>query len=118
MENFFNNIVSSIGLNDVLDIAIVAFLVYKVLGFIRETRAEQLAKGLVVLVTCTLLSDFLKLYTLHWLLSGVVSVGLIAIVVIFQPELRRALEHLGRSMIANIMSDIDKEEAKNEEEYI
>ena len=112
MENFFNNIVSSIGLNDVLDIAIVAFLVYKVLGFIRETRAEQLAKGLVVLVICTLLSDFLKLYTLHWLLSGVVSVGLIAIVVIFQPELRRALEHLGRSRCANIMSDIDKEEAK------
>ena len=109
MENFFNNIVSSIGLNDVLDIAIVAFLVYKVLGFIRETRAEQLAKGLVVLVICTLLSDFLKLYTLHWLLSGVVSVGLIAIVVIFQPELRRALEHLGRSRFANIMSDIDKE---------
>ena len=95
-----------------LDIAIVAFLVYKVLGFIRETRAEQLAKGLVVLVICTLLSDFLKLYTLHWLLSGVVSVGLIAIVVIFQPELRRALEHLGRSRFANIMSDIDKEEAK------
>lgn len=112
MENFFNNIVSSIGLNDVLDIAIVAFLVYKVLGFIRETRAEQLAKGLVVLVICALLSDFLKLYTLHWLLSGVVSVGLIAIVVIFQPELRRALEHLGRSRFANIMSDIDKEEAK------
>lgn len=112
MENFLNNIVSSIGLNDVLDIAIVAFLVYKVLGFIRETRAEQLAKGLVVLVICTLLSDFLKLYTLHWLLSGVVSVGLIAIVVIFQPELRRALEHLGRSRFANIMSDIDKEEAK------
>ena len=112
MENFFNNIVSSIGLNDVLDIAIVAFLVYKVLGFIRETRAEQLAKGLVVLVICTLLSDFLKLYTLHWLLSGVVSVGLIAIVVIFQPELRRALEHLGRSRFANITSDIDKEEAK------
>ena len=112
MENFFNNIVSTIGLNDVLDIAIVAFLVYKVLGFIRETRAEQLAKGLVVLVICTLLSDFLKLYTLHWLLSGVVSVGLIAIVVIFQPELRRALEHLGRSRFANIMSDIDKEEAK------
>ena len=118
MENFFNNIVSSIGLNDVLDIAIVAFLVYKVLGFIRETRAEQLAKGLVVLVICTLLSDFLKLYTLHWLLSGVVSVGLIAIVVIFQPELRRALEHLGRSRFANIMSDIDKEEAKRMETEI
>ena len=84
---------------------------YKV-AICEQMEDPKLAKGLVVLVICTLLSDFLKLYTLHWLLSGVVSVGLIAIVVIFQPELRRALEHLGRSRFANIMSDIDKEEAK------
>ena len=112
MENFLNNILSSIGLNDVLDILIVAFLVYKVLGFIRETRAEQLAKGIVVLVGATLLSNFFDLYTLHWLLSGVMTVGMVALVVIFQPELRRALEHLGRSRFVNIMNDIDKEDAK------
>ena len=112
MENFLNNILSSIGLNDVLDILIVAFLVYKVLGFIRETRAEQLAKGIVVLVGATLLSNFFDLYTLHWLMSGVMTVGLVALVVIFQPELRRALEHLGRSRFVNIMNDIDKEDAK------
>ena len=112
MENFLNNILSSIGLNDVLDILIVAFLVYKVLGFIRETRAEQLAKGIVVLVGATLLSNFFDLYTLHWLLSGVMTVGLVALVVIFQPELRRALEHLGRSRFVKIMNDIDKEDAK------
>ena len=112
MENFLNNIMSSIGIRDVLDILIVAFIAYKVLGFIRETRAEQLAKGLLVLVVATVLSDVFQLYTLHWLLSGFMTVGLIAIVVIFQPELRRALEHLGRSRLSNIMSDIDKEEAK------
>ena len=111
MENFLNNIMSSIGITDVLDILLVAFIVYKVLGFIRETRAEQLAKGLLVLVAATVLSNFLHLYTLHWLLSGLMTVGLIAIVVIFQPELRRALEHLG-SRFANIMNDIDKDEAK------
>ena len=61
METFFNNIVSSIGITDVLDILIVAFIVYKVLGFIRETRAEQLAKGLVILVIITLLSRLLHL---------------------------------------------------------
>lgn len=112
MENFLNNIMSSIGITDVLDILLVAFIVYKVLGFIRETRAEQLAKGLLVLVAATVLSNFLHLYTLHWLLSGLMTVGLIAIVVIFQPELRRVLEHLGRSRFANIMNDIDKDEAK------
>lgn len=112
MGTFFNNIVSSIGLTDILDIAIVAFMVYKVLGFIRETRAEQLAKGLLVLVVVTLLSDIFHLYTLHWILSNVMTVGLLALVVLFQPELRRALEKLGRSKFINITGDVDKDEAK------
>lgn len=50
MENFFKTIIASIGINDVLDILIVAFISYKVLGFIRETRAQQLVKGLLILV--------------------------------------------------------------------
>ena len=112
MENFLNNIVSSIGIMDVLDILIVAFIVYKVLGFIRETRAEQLAKGLAILVVMTLASRALHLYTLNWILSGLMTVGLLAIVVIFQPELRRALEHLGRSKFVNVLDGVDKEEAK------
>ena len=113
MENFFNNIISSIGITDILDIAIVAFLVYKVLGFIRETRAEQLAKGLVVLVVVTLMSDVLQFHTLHWILSGLMTVGLLALIVIFQPELRRGLEHIGRSKITNVVGDMDKEDAKH-----
>lgn len=110
--NVFKNIVSSVGITDVLDIAIITFLVYKLLGFIRETRAEQLAKGLLLLVVATVLSKWMHLYTLHWLLSGLISAGLVAIVVIFQPELRRALEYLGRSRITNIFGEVDKEEAK------
>ena len=111
MENFFENIISSVGITDILDIAIVAFLVYKVLGFIRETRAEQLAKGLVVLVVVTLMSDVLQFHTLHWILSGLMTVGLLALIVIFQPELRRGLEHIGRSKIANVVGDMDKDAA-------
>ena len=112
VENVFKNIVYSVGITDVLDIAIITFLVYKLLGFIRETRAEQLAKGLLLLVVATVLSKWMHLYTLHWLLSGLISAGLVAIVVIFQPELRRALEYLGRSRITNIFGEVDKEEAK------
>ncbi|MBR5517349.1 MAG: diadenylate cyclase CdaA [Firmicutes bacterium] len=112
MRDFFNNIVSSIGITDILDILIVAFIVYKVLGFIRETRAEQLAKGLLVLVVGTLLSDIFHLYTLHWILSNVMTVGMLALVVLFQPELRRALEKLGRSKFINISGDVDKDDAK------
>ena len=113
MENFFNNIMSSIGITDVLDILIVAFLVYTVLGFIRETRAEQLAKGLLVLVIGTSIADLTHLYTVHWILSNVMTVGMIAIVVLFQPELRRALEKLGRAKLVRFVGDMDKDEAKN-----
>lgn len=112
MENIFNNITSSVGITDVLDIVIITFLIYKLLGFIRETRAEQLAKGLLLLVVATLVSKWMHLYTLHWLLSSLISAGLVAIVVIFQPELRRALEYLGRSRITNVFGEVDKEEAK------
>ena len=112
MEHFFENIVSGVGVTDILDIMIVTFIIYKLLDFIRETRAEQLAKGLLLLVVATLLSKVLQLYTLHWILSGVMTVGLIAVVVIFQPELRRGLEYLGRSKFSNVLSEVDKEEAK------
>ena len=112
MENIIKNITSSVGITDVLDIVIITFLIYKLLGFIRETRAEQLAKGLLLLVVATLLYKWMHLYTLHWLLSSLISAGLVAIVVIFQPELRRALEYLGRSRITNVFGEVDKEEAK------
>lgn len=112
MENIIKNITSSVGITDILDIVIITFLIYKLLGFIRETRAEQLAKGLLLLVVATLLSKWMHLYTLHWLLSSLISAGLVAIVVIFQPELRRALEYLGRSRITNVFGEVDKEEAK------
>ena len=113
MEHFFENIVSGIGITDILDILIVTFIIYKLLDFIRETRAEQLAKGLLALVIITVLSEVLQLYTLHWILSGVMTVGLIAIVVIFQPELRRGLEYLGRSKLSNVLTEVDKDEAKH-----
>ena len=112
MENLFRNITAGIGITDILDVLIVAFLVYKVLGFIRETRAEQLAKGVLVFFLVTFLSYACHLYTLHYILSNVLQVGLIALVVIFQPELRRALEHLGRSKITTVFSQVDKDEAK------
>lgn len=78
------------------DIAIIAFIIYKVMLLIKETRAEQLIKGLVFIAIVTKLSELLGLHTVNWLLKETMTVGIIAIVIIFQPELRRALEHLGR----------------------
>lgn len=111
MQEFFSNMISGIGINDVIDVAIVAFILYKVLEFIRDSRAEQLVQGLLVLIAVAILSDVLKLYTLNWLLKGGMTVGLIALVIVFQPELRRGLEYVGRNQIIknalNLVSDED-----------
>ncbi|MEE0515545.1 MAG: diadenylate cyclase CdaA [Emergencia sp.] len=113
MKDFFNNIVSSIGLNDIVDILIVSFICYKLIGFIRDTRAQQLVKGMLVLVVTFFLSDILDLYALNWILRGTMSIGIIALVVIFQPELRRGLEYVGRSKIVKApFGQLDKEKAK------
>lgn len=83
-------------LMDLLDIAIVAYVSYKAIQLIRGTRAVQLLKGLVVLVVSTKLSEWLGLYTINWILRNAMTVGVIALLIVFQPELRRVLEQLGR----------------------
>ncbi len=113
MNEFFNNIIAGIGFNDVLDITIVAFIIYKILGFIRETRAQQLVKGLLVLVVTFFISDILHLYALNWIMRGTMTLGVIALVVVFQPELRRGLEYVGRSKIMKApFGQLDKDKAK------
>jgi len=113
MSEIFDNIISGVGFTDVIDVAIVAFVIYKVLGFIRETRALQLVKGLLILVLITVLSDQFNLYTLNWILRNTISLGVIALVIVFQPELRRALEYVGRSkFITPQFAQMDKERVK------
>jgi len=113
MSEIFSNIISGVGITDVIDVAIVAFVIYKVLGFIRETRALQLVKGLLVLVLITVLSDQFNLYTLNWILRNTLQLGVIALVIVFQPELRRALEYVGRSkFITPQFAQMDKEKVK------
>jgi len=83
-------------LMDLLDIAIVAYVSFKAIQLIQGTRALQLVKGLIVLVVSTKLSEWLGLYTINWILRNAMTVGVIALLIVFQPELRRALEQLGR----------------------
>ena len=86
----------------VIDIAVLAYVIYKFLLLIRGTRAVQLLKGLIVLLIVYFLSDTLGLHAVNWLLSEAWAVLFLALAVIFQPELRRALEHIGRGNIFNI----------------
>jgi len=82
-------------LKDIIDILLVSVVIYNLLLLLRGTRAIQLLKGIMVIVAALLLSTFFKLDTLQWLMSQAFSLGVFAVLIIFQPELRRALEHLG-----------------------
>lgn len=84
-------------MRDVIDILIVALVIYKLFTLIRETRAEQLTKGIVVLLVLTKLSEWAQLFTINWILNNAMTVGTLALLIVFQPELRRGLEYIGRS---------------------
>lgn len=92
-------VIVSFRLNDLLDILLVAYLIYKAIQLIKETRAAQLIKGILLLTVALVVSSFLNLKTINLLLSNVFNFGLIAVVVLFQPELRRALERVGRTKV-------------------
>lgn len=83
----------------VFDIAIVAYLLYRLLLLIRETRAEQVLKGLAILLFATWLSGILRFNAIHMILRNTAELGVIALLIVFQPELRRALEKIGRGSI-------------------
>src|SRR5690606_11383753 len=86
-------------IRDVIDIIVVAVVLYKVFTLIRETRAEQLIKGIFAIFVFEKISGegWLELYTINWILKNTMTVGVIAILIVFQPELRRGLEYIGRS---------------------
>ncbi len=89
----------NIGIRDIIDMTIVAVVFYKLFMLIRETRAEQLIKGLLILLIATKLSQWSELYVTHFILQNTMTLGLIALLIVFQPELRRALEYIGRSSL-------------------
>ena len=101
MEVFSNglsrsvNYLSTMGISDFLDIIIVAYLIYKAIGFVRRTNSNNLAKGLVVFLLALWGSDIFSLTMINFLLRKTAELGLIALLILFQPELRRLLELMG-----------------------
>lgn len=89
--------ISLLSIRDIIDIAIVAILIYCILNLIRNTRAEQVSKGILMVLIAMRIAQFFELYTLNWIFSKLITVGLLAVIIVFQPELRRGLEFLGRS---------------------
>lgn len=103
--NFFVNI---------LDILVVWYIVYKLIQLVRGTKAIQLFKGVAIFIAIRFGTELIGLHTLSWLMDQVITYGVIAAIVIFQPEIRRGLEHLGRSTLFKTT----KQEQKEDEQLI
>jgi len=101
--------IKNISFFSILDIFVVAYIFYKGYMLIKETRAEQLLKGIVLIFALIPISQLLNLTMLNWILNKTITIGVLTIVIIFQPEIRRALEHLGRTAFT------DKHIFENEE---
>ena len=111
---FWNQLIHailSITIFDIIDIIIVAFIIFKAIEFLRDTRSGQLVKGIALLLTASFLATLFNLISLKWLLTKVFDYGIIALAIIFQPELRRLLEKVGRTNI----SFINKQQPYDEE---
>jgi diadenylate cyclase len=97
--DYFESLTWVDAIKDAVDILIVSYLIYKVMQLIKGTRAVQLIKGILLLVVTWALSTWLNLYTLKWLMNQIFTFGIVTVLIIFQPELRRALEQLGRGRL-------------------
>lgn len=123
MKDFFNILekyiywtsIPKMNLTDILDILIVSFLIYQIVKWVKTTRAWVLLKGIILLLCIAFGAYLLQLHTITWILSNTMGMGITAILIVFQPELRNALEQLGRR---KWFSDIFSPDAKQvEEEY-
>ncbi|MBE5803949.1 MAG: TIGR00159 family protein [Clostridiales bacterium] len=106
------------GLSDIVDIIIVAFIIYELIMLTRQTRGSAVLKGLVLLLVIVGVSDLLGLTALNWLLMNIVANGAVVLVVLFQPELRKALEQIGRGTVLDKSREDKSEEARVVDEVI
>ncbi|MCT4661424.1 MAG: diadenylate cyclase CdaA [Tissierellales bacterium] len=110
---YIKELLVNISLRDVIDVLVVAYVFYKLYKLIEETRAEQLLKGIVVLLIFTKISEVLHLYTINFIFGKTIEVGLIALLIVFQPELRKGLERMGRTrFLGKSFVEIQKEEQR------
>ena len=112
IQNYLSNLyIPRITWTDIIEIFIIAFVLYSFLVWIKNTKAWALLKGIIIVVLFALFAYILNLRTILWIAGKTISVGIIALVIIFQPELRRALEQLGRKkLVLNIFNFGDSHE--------
>ncbi|MFC5649602.1 diadenylate cyclase CdaA [Paenibacillus solisilvae] len=116
--NYFADLTWKEWIKDLIDISIVSYIIYKMILLVRGTRAVQLLKGIFVLVGTWAISTWFNLYTLKWLMNQMFTFGVVTILIIFQPELRRALEQLGRGKLFSRSSVVERDISERINEII
>jgi len=106
-------ILSNLGINSIVDIALVYYVFYKGFMLIRDMRAKQLLKGIFLLIILIPIAEIFELHMVKWILDRTFQVGIIALVVVFQPEIRRALEYIGRTSMFSF-STLDRNSETSE----
>lgn len=109
-QNFFWNLIHRPTLVDYIDILIIAFLIYQLVLITRQTRAMQVLKGLAIIIVASYVSELIGLTALNWVLRSILNNGMVALLILFQPELRKALEQIGRSTKLDRPADRDESE--------
>ena len=111
IQNFFQNLlyqIPKIGISDIIDILVVSFLIYTVLRLVRISSAARVAWTVLVLLIATWLTSVFDLYACNWILNKILELGFISLVVIFQPEIRRAMERFGGKFFLNLVDPASK----------
>lgn len=99
--NKFISVINASGINDIVDILLMSIVIYGVIKIVRDTRAEQLLKGVLALVVLYIVAVQFDLKTMTFFMKNVLGTGIIAIMIVFQPELRRMLEHVAQTKIGD-----------------
>ena len=107
--NIVINSIKNISVASIMDIIVVTYIFYKGYMLIKETRAEQLLKGILLIVFLIPISSMFHLTMLNWILTKTITIGVLSLIIIFQPEIRRALEHLGSTTFSDKLFTQDEE---------
>ncbi len=113
---FFTSYINVFKINDLIDIIIITFVIYWLIKVVKETRAVQLLRGIIVIVAALQLSAWFNLNVVNFVLSKTIEVGLLALVIIFQPELRHALEKVGTTSVGDFFPFAGNEQSREDTE--
>lgn len=108
----------TITLVSIIDIAITTVIIYLILDWLKGSQAMQVLKGVIIILAATQLSDWIGLTTIYYILKNVTTVGIIALVIMFQPELRRTLEKLGNTKLKDFISSLSKDDDVIDKDYV